>query len=131
MEKHFVTFYSPGTLVAEVSLKPIDAWDVDTAVEMAKAIVERHGAKPYGFLFTTRSRGEDDLDSEVSERSPMHYLGGKVETLDQIEARNDPKDKILRENMRNNGWDRVITNSNSWSWTLPLKPDDIVLEVVL
>ena len=48
MEKHFVTFYSPGTFAAETSRKPIESWDVDKAVAMSKEIKERHGALPYG-----------------------------------------------------------------------------------
>src|SRR3546814_4451639 len=131
MQKHFVTFYSPGTLVAEMTEKPIDAWNVGRAVEMAKGISERHGATPYGFRFSTRGRSDDDLDSKVLETSPMHYLGGRVETLAEVEARNDPNDRILLCNMRGNGYDRVVVNDNSWRWTQPLMPDDIVLDVAL
>ena len=132
MEKHFVTFYSPGTFVAETSSKPIGAsWDIETAVSMARDIVERHGAKPYGFRFTTRRRDEDDLDSSVTATSPMYYLGGKVETLDQVAARNDPKDEILLSNMRCNNYNRIIVNNNSYRWTQPLKIDDVVLDVTL
>lgn len=66
MKKHFVTFFSPGTFVSETSEKPIDSWDVDTAVEMSTQILERHGARPYGFRFSTRERGQEDLDSKVT-----------------------------------------------------------------
>lgn len=104
MEKHFVNFYSPGTIVAEQSSKPIDEWDVDKAIKIARAIKERHGALPYGFRFSTRSRGEDDLDSKESDTSNLYYLGGKVETLEEVEARKDPNDKILLSNMRMNDW---------------------------
>lgn len=131
MEQHFVTFYSPGTFVAESTTKPIDAWDTDVAVGMARSIQERHGALPYGFIFTTRSRGDDDLDSKVTDTSPTYYLGGKIETLEDIEARNDPNEKILRSNMKMNSYDRVVVNDNSWRWTQPLQADDVVLDVVL
>jgi hypothetical protein len=30
--------------------------------------------------------------------------------------------------MKNNGYDRVIINTNSWKVTLPLKKKDVVLE---
>ena len=129
MKKHFVTFYSPGTFFDESTTEPIEAWDVDTAVKMSLDIVERHNAKPFGFRFTTRQREDHELDSHVVEKSPMYYLGGKVETLAEVEQRNSPDEDILRINMRSNGWDRIITNSNSWKVTKPLNKDDVVLEV--
>lgn len=131
MQAHFVTFLSPGTFGAETTAKPIDSWDVYAAVAMARTVKERHGALPYGFYFTTRERGKDDLDSHEAARSPLYYLGGKVETLAEIEARADPREDILRSNMRCNGWDRVVVNDNSWRWTQPLQKGDTVLDVTL
>lgn len=128
MKANFVTFLSPGTFVHETSTKPIATWDVEQAKAMAKDIVERHGATPFAFYFTTRSREETDLDSKQTAQSCTYYLGGKVETLAEVEARNDPKESILRSNMRCNGWDRIITNTNSWKVTQPLKADDVVLD---
>jgi hypothetical protein len=78
MKKHFVTFCSPGTLVSETTTKDIDSWDVQEASKMARRIKERHGAVPYGFYFSTRERGEEDLDSTVTKTSHMYYLGGKI-----------------------------------------------------
>lgn len=131
MIAHFVTFLSPGSFVAEDTRKPIESWDTDKAVEMARGVKERHGAVPYGFYFTTRERGPDDLDSKEAARSPFYWLGGKIETLAEIEARHDPRESILRENMRINKWDRVVVNNNSYRWTQPLDKGDVVLEVVL
>lgn len=131
MKKHFVIFMSPGTFVSERTEKPIDSWNVDLAVSMAKDIKERHGAKPYGFYFTTRGRSDDELDSKVVKTSGMYYLGGTVETIKEVFDRNDPKERILRSNMENNGIKKVITNNNSWRITLPLKEEDVVLDVIL
>lgn len=129
MEKHFVTFYSPGTFVAEDTSKPIDSWDPDVAKGMAKDITERYHATPYGFRFTTRRRKDDELDSCVVATSPMYYLGGVIETVEQVKARADgDRDRILISNMECNDWERVITNSNSWKWVQPLMDDDVVLE---
>jgi hypothetical protein len=125
--RHFVTFYSPGTFVAEETTKPVDEWNVDAALAMARTITERYGAVPFGFRFITRSRGDDDLDAKITARSPMHYLGGKIETLAEVEARATDKDRVLVANMKGNGWDRIITNTNSWTWTQPLGADDVVL----
>lgn len=128
MKQHFVIFYSPGTFVAETTSKPIDAWNVDDAVAMSAMIEERHGARPYGFRFTTRGRGPDDLDSKEIASSPMHYIGGKVETLEEVEARGDPSEAILRSNMRGNGYKRIWTSTKGWKWTQPLKDDDLVID---
>ena len=128
MEKHFVEFYSPGTLVAEVTSKPIESWDVDAAVEMARHVMQRYNATPYGFQFTTRSRTDDELDSKVTAKSPMYFLGGKIETLEEVEARNDPNEKILLSNMKSNGYARIVVNDNSWRWTQPLDDGDVALD---
>lgn len=128
MKKHFVTFYSPGTLVAETSVLPVDSWDVEKAMEMAHDIKERYGATPYGFRFHTRERDENDLDSHESDGSKMYFLGGKIETLSEIEARHDPKDSILVGNMKSNGCDKIITNTNSWKWTQPFRNGDTLLD---
>lgn len=128
MKKNFVTFYSPGTFVAENTTKPIDSWDVESAKSMASGIKERHGAVPYAFRFSTRERGEDDLDSSVTEQSPLYYLGGEVETLEEVKARSTSRDSILISNMEGNGWARIITGKQGWSQ--PLGDDDVVLEDV-
>jgi hypothetical protein len=128
IQKHFVTFFSPGTFVSEESSQPIDSWDVDKAKEMAHQVVERYGATPYGFRFSTRSRGDADLDSKRSAESPFYHLGGKIETLKEVEARNDPKEDILRSNMRCNGYDRIVVNDNSYRSVHPLGETDVVLD---
>lgn len=127
VEKHFVTFVSPGTLMPETTTKEIDSWDVDKATAMARKVVERHNATPYSFYFTTR-RNDGDLDSKEVARSCNYFLGGVVLTLADVKARNDPKDRILIQNMEGNGIQRVIENRNSWRATLPLNDDDVVLE---
>jgi hypothetical protein len=129
MHKHFVTFFSPGTFVPEETTQPIDKWDVDKAIEMARSVVERYGAKPYAFQFTTRFRDFDELDSKVTERSKTHYLGGRIETKEEVFARNDPNERILRSNMENNGIDRLIINDNSWRFTGPFRDGDVLLDV--
>ena len=130
IEKHFVTFQSPGTFVAEETTKEIESWDTDIAMKMADDIVERHGATPYGFYFTTKRRKDDELDSKTVAQSGMYFLGGQVQTREEIEARNDPKENILRDNMRVNEIDAIIVSTNSWKWTRPFEEDDVVLDYV-
>lgn len=134
--QHFVTFYSPGTFVSETTRHELDGWNVDAAVQLARDVVVRHGARPYGFRFSTEvkevvyTKGVPDIKTKA-ETSPMYFLGGTVETLEQIEDRNLKSEEILRSNMRCNGYDRVLVNTNSYKSTWPLNKDDIVLDVVL
>ena len=129
MEKHFVTFLSPGKFFAASTTKEIDSWDVDKAVEMSANIKERYGATPYGFYFTTRARGPEDFDSREVNKSGVYFLGGDVLTLADVEAQNDPGNKILISNMRNNGWDKIVVNNSSYKWTQPLLDKDVVLDI--
>lgn len=128
IEQHFVEFYSPGTFISEVTEKPIKSWDVKLAMKMAHGIVERYGATPFGFRFTTRARGPKDLNSKQVAQSCLYHLGGRIETLAEVEARNDPKENILRSNMRNNGYDKIVVNDNSWRSVHALSEGDVVLD---
>lgn len=128
MIKHYVTFLSPGTFLAEQTTREIDSWDIEAAMAMARDVVERYNATPYGFQFTTRQRGEADFDSHETDRSCIYYLGGKIETLAEVQARNDPDERILRSNMEGNGWDKIVVNDNSWRCTQPLRENDVVLD---
>ena len=123
---HFVTFYSPGSFVAEETTRPIDKWVPATALVMSRDIIERRNAKPYGFRFTTRTRGTADLDSKVTATSPMYYFGVKIETLAEVQAR-DPG-SILARNMECNDIARVVTTTSGYRASMPLKAGDVVLD---
>ncbi len=131
--KHFVTFLSPGTFMSEQTTKPIDAWDSVQAVVMSEKIVERHGAKPYGFYFTTclvtgpvpdGEGGTLNVESKEVERSGMHHLGGKVESYDEV----DPKEEVLRRNMDWNDYAYVCTTTNSYRHTAIFDEKDVVVD---
>lgn len=135
--KHFVTFLSPGTFVSETTAKPIDAWDPVQAVKMAEAIVERHGARPYGFYFATflvadpipdGEGGTLDVQAKEVERSGVYHLGGKVESFDEVVARNDPKEETLRQNMDWNDYAYVCTTTNSYKHTAIFDEKDVVVD---
>ena len=128
MKKHFVTFQSPGTFVHEETTRPIESWDVQLAQQMARDVTERYGATPFCFFFTTRHRGNDELDSKEIRRSGRYFLGGTVETYEQVKARATENDSILLSNMECNNIKRIVTNDNSWRAVQPLEEDDIVLE---
>ena len=127
MKKHFVTFYSPGTFVAEMTTKEIGSWDVEKALEMMDHITERYDAIPYGFVFTTRARTGEEFEPKEVSRSGIYYVDCKVTTLAELEAAPLKSNKILRENMRSNGWDKVATTKSGWAWSQPLRERDIVL----
>lgn len=129
MEKHFVKFFSPGTFVAETSVRPIDSWDVDKAAKMVAEISERYGAKPYGFCFFTKARKDNELDSKIVARSGMYYINGVVKTLEEIKAENNPNDRILISNMESNGWSRIVTTYTPYKWTQPFEPGDSVVMI--
>lgn len=129
MQKHFVKFLSAGTFVAEETTKEIDSWDIEKAKQMSKEIVERYGARPYGFCFITKGRSDTDLDSKVIDQSGVYYINGVVETLEELKAKNDPNNRILISNMEGNGWDKVVTTCNPYRWTQPFTENDTVITI--
>jgi hypothetical protein len=133
MKKHFVTFISPGTFVHEETTLPIHAWDIEEACKIAHSINERYGARPFAFQFSTRERGENDLDSKVTKTSGRYFLGGKLLTAKEIKAMEDKPGQydILISNMRYNNWPRVVMNDNSWRTFQPLGENDRILDFKL
>lgn len=127
MQKHFVEFASPGTFVPESSIVEIEAWDPKLAWQMAKDVIERHGAKPFGFHFLTRERREDELNSRIVKRSTFYWLGGKIRTREEVEADNLPNEETLRWNMRTNNIKALVVNENYWTYTGALGDDDTIL----
>lgn len=119
MQKHYVTFHSPGSFVSETTTKEIDTWSVDLAILMVKDIKERYGATPYGFRFKTKE--SDGWSPKTVKESGMYYLGGKLMKL--IDIPDTKENSILRDNMRFNNYDYVIENTNSWKITLPFYKD--------
>lgn len=125
---HFVTFLSPGSFVHEETTKPIESWDVEKAKQMARSIKERHAATPFAFVFSTRARTDEELDSKEVRRSGRYYLGGTIETIEDVRKRNDQNERILLSNMEGNKWHRIIVNTNSSKIYQPLEADDVVLD---
>ncbi len=124
MKQDYVTFYSPGTFVAEMTTREVASWNVTKAVEMMPDIEERHGARPYGFSFHTKRRGWRDFEPKEIKRSGMYYVNCRVQTLEDILAEGPG---VLAQNMQSNGWDRVVSPREGWAWTQPLREGDTVL----
>lgn len=126
MKKRYVQFFSPGTFVGEKTTKCVPNWDVKKAAAMMPDIVERHGARPYGFQFYTMSRGLRDFEPKEVDRSPMYYVNCKVQTLEDVEAEG-PMSATLAQNMRSNNWERVVTTIEGYKWTQPFRDGDVLL----
>lgn len=135
--KHYVTFMSPGTFFSESSSKEISEWNPAEAVKLGQGISERYGAKPYGFYFETFITRDpvDDGEGGTLEIKPksvassgVYYLSGKLETYDQVVDRDDPKEEILRSNMRMNRYAMLVTNTNSFRSTMPFNEKDFVVD---
>ena len=131
MKQDYVEFFSPGAFMAETRRIEVPVHNVDKAVELARGIIERHGARPFGFQFLTRERACSELDATETYRSGTYFLGGKLITQQEVIDRNDPKEDILRSNMRCNGIERVIENNNSWKYVGEFNDDDTLLDVTL
>lgn len=123
-KKHYVVFASPGTMFSEQTKQPIKSLSPKTAVKMAKKVVERHGATPFGFHFSTENEYtpvKDDTGATVSipnrkvVESGFYWLGGKIKKYDDIPE--TPETSILRSNMRCNDWWLVVENTNSYRTT--------------
>ena len=137
-KRHYVVFYSPGTFFAESSKKEINSWDPHIAAKLAEDIKERYGAKPYGFKFETYLESEPVVDEsgnqfkvepkKIEESEGIYYLGGKVETYDEVIGRATKEDTILISNMKCNRYWTIITNNNSYKSTQSFGLKDVVID---
>lgn len=136
-DKHYVVFESPGTMFSETSEREIGEWSTQLAARMAADIVERHGARPYAFRFVTKrvsgpisdgSGGTLDVEPKVLKRSGYYHINGVLRTLDELEARADPTERILVSNMRCNHLPIVCETVNIWKSTRPFEEADFVVD---
>jgi hypothetical protein len=127
-----VTFYSPGTFFDETSTEDIPEWNPATACRMAR---ERYGAKPYAFRFSTYivadpvsdgQGGTLEVEPKEVAKTGLYHLGGEIVTYDDIQARNDPKERILLSNMRSDS-PICIVNTNSWKHTGAFAENDVLV----
>lgn len=137
IERHYVIFYSPGTFFTEMTGKSIEKWDVKTAVEMAKTVLERYNAKPYAFRFETFEEYETIIKNEVSfeakpkkiSMSGLYFLTGIVRSYDDVLTKKDLQEQILLSNMETReGMAYVIENRNSFLSTLPYEEDSKIVD---
>jgi hypothetical protein len=130
-KEYTVTFYSPGTLMAETTTKDIPEPNVPLACRMAEEIKERYKATPYGFVVTAYERpapieGHEFERKRISQ-SGTYYINCKVETLAEVKARGEEREKILVSNMEGNGWDKIVKTTRGWGWAQPFREGDKVV----
>jgi hypothetical protein len=113
-EMTVVTFYSPGTFVAEYREIHTLMTDPNEIKLLGQEIVERHGAKPHSFTI---------------EGDPKTYWFGKNKVIAYADIPDTKENEVLRWNMQFNQWSHIIENSNSWKFTAPYNPEkDVILE---
>lgn len=139
MRKHYVTFYSPGTLFMEQTTRPIEAWDPKLAIGVGADVVERYGAKPFAFSFSTRIERDPVPDDEggtlkvepkTVATSCRYFIGerGTWDLLRLSQMKETPESEILRSNMRCNDWPIVIESRRSYRVTQPFESHDVVID---
>jgi len=109
----YVKYLSPGTIVAEETIREVTSRDPQLAARKAPA-------HAFGFTFFDRviiraECGEEMVTTRSAERnvSPVHYIDAEVLDAAAVEAL--PGDhKILLSNMRGNGWDRMVRCRTGW-----------------
>lgn len=122
-KKHYIIFYSPGTLFSESSSREIDSWDIKKATDLSKEIKERYDATPYGFVFETYVENS----TKPLKRSGIHFLTGTLIKYDDIKENYD--NSILLSNMRDNNFPIVCENTNSYRSTMPFNESDCVVDM--
>ena len=83
--------------------------------------------RPYGFCFTTTGPDPENprRDAEIA-RSPFHFIGGKILSLQEVKTLYG-ESSILHQNMVNNGYEAVVLSNNP-SWCQPFRPDDVIVQ---
>lgn len=120
--EHHVRFYYPGHFISEESSIKTETRDIRKILEMTQA----KGA--YGFVLSSRDIAEIDgrlFKSDAYNISGMFYIDGVVFTRDEVMKWDDDEFKVLKANMRNNDWDRVIKINSGWF--LPFDEGDCVI----
>lgn len=125
MRKHMAKYLLPGAFFNESVSKEIP----ERTVEAAVAAAPKHA---FAFEFYDVEEPDFDFDTtrfevrpKALDRSPTHYIGGKVFNLIEIEHMENVG--VLASNMRANHWDEVVQcRTGNWQ---PFKDGDVLVEV--
>ena len=92
-EQHYLVLLITRGFNSESITRKIDSWDVGKALEKYVEAMKTYHSKLFGFRFITKK------DGKIVRKSGTFYVNGKVETLKELIARNDPKDETLINNL--------------------------------
>lgn len=116
MKQHFVTFLYPGSFFPEESTVAVESWDPEPWRNWEASRPYR----PFAFYFTTRERGDADLDSRQTAKSGRYYLGGETFHVDELPQ--DESHRILRSNIaQHEGKTAIRCSTGNWQ---PFLPED-------
>jgi hypothetical protein len=117
MNVTYIEFLYPGLIFAENSSRPVPSRELPAVIP----------GQATGYRFFTRSEVEVDgekLVGQPKDYSPWTYFGNEY-SADQVHALESDHTRILRDNVRINGWKRVVqTAYGQW---YPLNDGDRVV----
>ena len=115
----YVRFLSPGSFCA-------NEWTVPIVSVDPQAVTWPENA----YAFTMHERvdvldGQETFKGEAEQIGPVYYHpDSKVLTQVDVAAKGDPRDRILVQNMKCNGWPAVIY-SRWGNWPQPYEADKV------
>lgn len=80
---------------------------IDDLAAICKMVRRRYGSRAFCFR---RHRPGDEGD--FLDPGWIYICGGEVETADEILSRDDPKEEVLRSNVRLNGIEAVLRTAD-------------------
>lgn len=113
-----------GFFLSEVDDFYVSYGKVDDLESICKLVRKRYGDMAFGFR-RLRPFGNDD---EYLDPGWIYICGGKVESAKEVLSRDDPKEKILRSNIRCNKIAAILKTPVGKTFQFDPKKD-IVLDV--
>jgi len=117
MDVTYIEFLYPGLIFAENSSRPVPRRELPDVIP----------AQATGYRFFTRTEAEVDgekLVGQPKDYSSWTYFGTE-RTAEDVQALDDDRYRVLKSNVRINGWQRVVqTAYGQW---YPLNDGDRVV----
>jgi hypothetical protein len=118
MDVTYIEFLYPGLFLAETSSRPVPSRELPEAIP----------GRATGYRFFTRQEATvngEKLVGQPKDHSPFTYFG-KEFSAEQVQALEGSEFRVLRDNVRINGWKRVVqTAYGQW---YPLADDERVVD---